>query len=317
MRGAAVWPAALLLCCAAVAAVGAVRAGPEPEPVSAGDVVWRADGSRPLHEEWASLATEPDCGVSTSTAQGSARVRLVDDPTSPSPLGRYYRIAVRTDDRCYGSRAEVAQGNPVSAPQEGRPDRLFRQGEERWISFAHRLADDYPLHDRGWSLVHQWKQTASHGGENGYPVLSFVASDGVYRMWGPGYSEREQENPPTGRHGSWGQDFSSDPSLGSWHLFTLHCRWSPDPEVGFVELHGDLGDGRGWRTLVPRVQVATMKLDDVDGSGDPIPVHARMGIYRDEDVPGGTHVDYAGYTVARTRQAAERAAFRADLRPPG
>ncbi len=280
-----------------------------------GVVVWRADTSLPLEQEWASLGTATECAVITRTAQTSQRISRLTDASSPSPTGRLYRATVLGGDVCYGSRAELGQGNPVKTFTDGTGDRLFRAGADHWISFAHRLAPSYPVDDSRWSLIHQWKQTAAYGGPDGNPVLSMLAFRGRYRMWGPGYSELHGQNPPTGAYGSWGVDFAVAPTVGRWHLFTMHVVWSPDPAVGYVELLGDLGDGQGWRTLITGRHVATMKINDSGGAGETIPTHARIGNYRDDTYTVSTAVDYAGYTVATTRAAAEASAFRTELRP--
>lgn len=278
-----------------------------------GRLVWAGDASRPVEEEWASLATATECAVVTRPGQQSQRVAQLPDASSPSPTGRLYRLEVRASDECYSQRAELGQGNPVKRFSEG--DRLFREGESRWISFAHRLPASYPLGEAKWSLLHQWKQTASFGGEKGYPILSMTAYRDRYRLWGPGWSELQEQNPPTGAYGSWGVDFAQSPSKERWHLFSMHVVWSPDPAVGYVALYGDLADGRGWRTLVPGRHVATMKRNDEGGAGEAIPVHARTGVYRDGDHTGDTSLDVAGYAVGSTRTASEARAFRPELRP--
>lgn len=290
---------------------------PEPAPAAPGSVVWQADASRPIEQEWGAVSTAAECAVVTVPGFRSARIAQVTTADSPSPTGRFYRATVAGADRCYGARAEMANGNPVRQFDDGTGERLFLEGQESWISFASRLAPDYPIDGRSWSLIHQWKQTAKYGGPDGNPVLSLVAYGGKYRMWGPGYSELHQQNPPTGAYGSWGADVASNPSLDQWHLFTMHVRWSPDPAKGYVALYGDLADGQGWRTLISGRNVSTMKVNDSGGSGETIPTHARAGIYRSESYTEGTHVDVAGYTVATSRAAAEAGAFRPGLRSAG
>jgi hypothetical protein len=285
------------------------------EPSPSGSVVWRADGGGALEDDWGSLATATECSVVTKAGQTSERVSRLAGADSPSPVGRFYRAQVKPTDVCYGSRAELGQGNPVKPFSDGTGDRLFREGEDHWISFASRLAPNYPINASRWSLIFQWKQTAKYGGPDGNPILSMVAYNGKYRMWGPGFSELNQQNPPTGAYGSWEQDFATNPSLDQWHLFTMHVKWSPDPTKGYVELLGDLADGRGWRTLISGRNVATMKINDSGGNGETIPNHARAGIYRDERHATDTFLDVASYTVATTRQAAEATAFRPELRP--
>lgn len=279
-----------------------------------GKIVWKADASAPMEAEWSSLGTHTECAVVTMPGQTSQRFSQVAE-TNPSPTGRFYRGNILNADNCYNSRAELGQGNPVKTFTDGTGDRIFREGEDRWISFAHRLAPNYPINNTKWALLHQWKQTATYGGPYGNPILSMNAYNGKYRMWGPGYSELNEQNPPTGQFGSWGVDFAMNPSLDSWHLFTMHVKWSPDPSKGYVELFGNLSDGKGWRTLITGRNVATMKINDEGGSGEPIPTYARTGIYRNETYIDNTYLDISGYTVGTTRSTTESNAFRAEFQP--
>jgi hypothetical protein len=89
-----------------------------------------------------------------------------------------------------------------------------------------------------------------------------------------------------------------------WLRFVMHTRWSTGPD-GFVELYGDLADGLGLRQLMPRHQRWTLKLGE---DGGPVNVGWRFGQYR-RGVPGNSTVYFDGMSVARTRAAAEAAAF--------
>jgi len=62
---------------------------------------------------------------------------------------------------------------------------------------------------------------------------------------------------------------------GRWMKLTWHIVFSADPAVGSVEVFGDLADGAGMRTLVPRRARATMKYL---ATGAVDPAHLRVGI---------------------------------------
>jgi hypothetical protein len=73
--------------------------------------------------------------------------------------------------------------------------------------------------------------------------------------------------------------------------------------VGFLEIYGNLGDGRGMRQLMPLTVMSTMKIDP--NTGQTINSHPRWGVYRNSTIAGTATAYYDGYTVATTRAAAE------------
>jgi hypothetical protein len=88
-----------------------------------------------------------------------------------------------------------------------------------------------------------------------------------------------------------------------WASFTFHVRFSSDPNVGFLEIYGDLGDGLGMRQLMPMTVMSTMKIHPITGQA--ITSHARWGVYRNSTISGTATAYFDGFTVARTRAAAE------------
>lgn len=234
-----------------------------------GKVLWTADASRPWNQEWASWSCENQQRFSQVTWEGL----------------RAYRFEVRDGDDSYGERCELGQGNPTAA---GFP--LFHEGEERWISWRVWLPNDLPVDTNHWQVVAQWKQLGSLG----CPALAMHVHYGQFTL-----------------DSNSSDDQWSDPAVGPairnrWVQFTLHVKFSPNPAVGFVELYGDL-DGRGQKLLLPLHHIYTMKVDP--STGETVPSHARIGIYRDPEIQGTSHIYYAGYTVATTKQAAEQSAF--------
>jgi hypothetical protein len=279
---------------------------PAAAQAAAPGTVWTADASQPMGSEWASLATQTECGIATTAQQTSKRVSVVSDTSSPSPTGRYYRTSITDGDICYSERSEIAQGNPVKWT-----DRLFSNGQDRWISFAVRLAPNFPTNAARWQTLAQWKQTSQYGGEDGSPVLAMEQWGGQWRINHTSWDERDQWNASQGSH-----SHAFAPAVaGRWVKFSMHVVFAASKSSGVFELYGDMGDGRGWRTLVPFERTPTLKLDTVGTSraatNTPIPSHTRIGIYRDAaSYSANTYADYAGFNAATTRAAAEANAFK-------
>lgn len=279
----------------AVAATGAVAAlvldgpgsEPPPRPAEAAQTVWTAGGERPLAREWAELSTADVCARTTSPGTASSRVQRV---RAPAVQGEYaYRVRLRDGDRCYGERAEVGQANPT---KDGFGDRLFRPGDERWIAWRIRLTPGFPTGTSRWQAVTQFKQL----GGLGSPVLEFDVRRDAWELIA------QPARPGGGSTRRWRLGRAV---TGRWVEFVLHVRFSADRGAGFVELHGDLADGRGYRRLLRRRRTATLKVDPERGV---VPSHARIGIYRDEAISGPAELHFDGFTVARTAQAARRGA---------
>ncbi len=244
-------------------------------PVGSAEVLWTAGAERPVAQEFASSSCEdPD------------RIRRV---SAPGASGLAYRLEVRDGDDAYGERCELAQGNPT---RPGFP--LHHEGDDRWIAWRVYLPSSYPTaYDGSWNVTNQWKQL----GALGTPALSMETRYGRWRLMSS--ASNRDANRTFAR---W-----SGPALRErWVRFTLHVRFSPRADVGFVELYGDLDGSGRQRLLLPRTPTWTMK---VDGRGRTVPSHTRIGPYRDSRISGRTHVLYDDYTVATSRRSAEEAAF--------
>jgi len=263
-----------------------------PLPAGAPNVIWRADGETSLVEEWASYSTADRCSVVTSPERPSALFTRVSRPRAQGAFA--YRSVARDDDICYeGERAEIAQGNPHK-PALG--DRLFHEGDERWISWQVRLGRGFPIDVSTWQLLMQLKQIGGFGP----PALGLEVREGHWVLFNSSNS---------GRRTTGGELWSSRSRAmrGLWVRLTLRVRFSPDPRRGFVELFGDLRDGAGYQRLLRRTATATMKIDP--RTRETIDSHTRLGIYRDPRIEGRAEAWFDGYTVARTRAAAEGNAF--------
>jgi hypothetical protein len=212
--------------------------------------------------------------------------------TDPVAQGRYaYAITAAHGDECNGERAELGQGNPSRA---GFADRLFNAGDERFISFQVRLASNFDVKVDAWRVIAQFHQA---GGELGTPPLALQVTGGDFVLY-----EGDANVDSGGTIPIW----RAHAQQGRWVKFTLHVKFSPDPATGLVELWGNPAGGPV-QLLLPRTRTYTMKKD---ARGAAVPLHARIGIYRDPAAGFGTETAYFdGYTVATSRAAAEANAF--------
>ena len=252
-----------------------------------GDVIWRGDAEQPLVQQWAEYSTGPHCAQTSDLVSRDSRVRR----TRSSAQGRFaYRSVITDGTDCYGERSEIGQALPSRG--SFTEARLFRDGDRRWISFQIRLGPRFPVGTRHWNVVAQWKQLAVAGVPR-TPVLALEVRDRTYLL--------DNTGPAGG---------TSIPLAAAttrrWTRFTLHVRFSPDPAVGFAEIWSDSGGGR-LRPVLRRTPMSTLGRSS---DGAPVPSAARIGIYRNPRIDGSAQVLYDGYTVARTRKAAEANAFR-------
>src|SRR3954447_26042004 len=234
-----------------------------------------ADAEHALGREWANYS-----------CADRSRVKRVQSPAAQG--NRAYELAIRDGDNSYGERCEIGMGNP------GKPGfPLFEEGDERWISFQVYLPDDYPIDTPDWQLFFQIHQQ----GDGGCPPISLGVEDGKFKLF---KSARNTYVLDT-------RELWSGPAQRNrWVTFTLHIKNSTDPNVGFVELFGDL-DGSGVKTLLEKTATHTMTKDPRGGGA--MTNHARVGIYRDPDIRGNSHVLFDGFTISPDRDSAEQVAF--------
>jgi hypothetical protein len=264
--------------------------GPRPGPDR---VVWKADAERPIDREWASMRAEA-VGPSpcTNAFPSEALTPRIRRSSTVVAQGRYsYAITAVHGDQCDGERAELAQGNPQ---RDGFANRVFNAGDDRYISFQVLLGRDLDLAAPSWRLIAQLHQA----GNLGTPALSLNVEEGRFVLYRSDANVESFDTVPV---------WEAAASKGRWVKFTMHVRFSSDQAEGFVELWGNPAGGEVV-PLLGRFPMATMKKD---ASGTTVPDHARIGIFRNEAVRFGTEtVYYDGFTVATSRRAAERNAFR-------
>ena len=274
---------ALLAIVLAAAGLVLVFAERSSDPTGGNEqVVWIADAERPMEEEWAAWS-----------AESLDRLERVEEPRAQGAAA--YRFELEDDDDAFGERAELGTGNGEVFAGQIR-DKLFLEGQERWIAWQTYLPEDFPIDTSDWHILHQLKCTGGGG-----PSVAIEARDGKWRLKTGADNQRSNSR----QLDRW--ESADEARRERWVKFTLHVRFSPDSSVGFVELYGDL-DGGGVVPLMPRLATPTMKYED--DSSEVIPTMARIGIYRDPESSDDEHVYHDGYTVARTRAAAEANAFR-------
>jgi hypothetical protein len=249
----------------------------------------RVQALPPLHKAWASYIERGAGGRVTTSMSAPARIRHVTLDGE-----RAYALTIRASDRDRytptAQRTELAQGNPSKPFADG--DRKMRAGEERWITEQIWIPAAAPTGDTGYGFyaLNQFKVDGSGGPAAG---MSFENDRLIV------------DRASSRAYGSTGQtDLWSSPVVRREHWLKLiwHVRWSLG-NWGLIELFGDLGDGLGYRQLMPRYNGWTLKYG-IDGA--PGVVHPRIGIYRraiDED----TTIYFARYSVATSRTAAEAA----------
>jgi hypothetical protein len=259
-----------------------------PTPTSA-DVVWTAGAEKPIDQEWAELSTDDNCAVVTYPGIVDARITRVSSPVNTGAFS--YKATVVDGDACYGERAEGGQGNPT---RQDMLDRIFRSGEERWISFDVMLDPSVSLNPGTWQTFMQLKQMGSWGS----PIMELSVNTNQWLL------HRTTNNPNNQFPSGFQRTFPLGPAQHNvWASFTFHVRFSSDPNVGFLEIYGDLGDGLGMRQLMPMTVMSTMKIHPITGQA--INSHARWGVYRNSTISGTATAYFDGFTVARTRAAAE------------
>jgi Polysaccharide lyase len=284
-----------LLCTALLLAVLAPSDAPAPVRsghARSGVILWKADAESAMTSEWASnssvpVAASPPRPDPSRIAQSAFRAQGK----------KSYRFKLRDGDDSYGERAELGQAMPSLSRYSGR---LFRAGQERWIAMQYYFPTTWPTDDT-WQTVMQIKPITPGGGG---PSVGFDAGRNRLRFYGN--DNTWGSTAGAARDGAGPLTAGSYPiTKGRWIKLTWHVVFSADPKVGSLEVFGDLADGRGMRTLVPRRGRATMKY--LDGAMDP--VHLRVGIYRDPTMTASVKLYVDGLTVATTRAAAEANAY--------
>lgn len=216
-------------------------ATPAPAPPApAGSLLFVADAETGDASQW--------CFVHSAVPVGTV--------TSPVRAGQYaFKAEVQDGAIIYDSeRSEYANG-----PGDCSGHR-FREGDETWTAVSILPQEDFPVFSH-WSLIVQWKEPFG-----GTPSQQINLQDDVLAIVGAG-----SINPrPRFNFGII--------QRGAWTDLLIHHKWSPDSNVGFVEVfvNGQLA--------LPLTNTKTMENSN--------PLFLSVGHYRDLAPTTGTSVLY-------------------------
>jgi hypothetical protein len=280
-----------------------------PPPTVTGTVLWKADASQPVYDEWAEISTPSFCPPAQTSPQSVAD-QSAGRETTVVPTGHAAAYGFTVSSLlCAGDnrRSELGEANP---PKPGFDNRLFQPGDDRWISFQILLGSDFPLAPKTtdgsdpWQVIAQFKQLGA-----GIPVLTMHVEGGkigLYKSNTDNVSTATRDVPQIDANGV----AARVPVVANrWLQFTLHIRFSSSPSTGLIEWYGN-PDGAGMRRLWPSTAAPFYGYTMItSSSGSTVLSHSRIGIYRNKMISGTAHDYWAGYTVATTRSAAEASAF--------
>ncbi|WP_158228230.1 polysaccharide lyase [Pseudonocardia sp. MH-G8] len=177
---------------------------------------------------------------------------------------------------CCGSRNEIEPKFREMVP-----------GDDLWFAFSTFLAEGFPTTYSEFQTIMQFKQNF-----DGSPPLELSVQDGAFLIEG-GYG-----------HPDGPQVFSKpvgDAVTGRWHDWLLHVKFSPDPDVGYVEVWRD------GQLALPRFapETGTMYTNPDDGSARS---SVKMGYYRDRSIDSVGRIVFDEWRIGTSRGAVGREA---------
>lgn len=283
----------------AVAAACAFALLAIPTAAAPAATLYDANASNPFADEWvAGNAFDVNRGEGTRSDEPafatSTRITRVTSPTPPAPHAYAWQTTVADGDADFhgdgNQRTEMGMGNPPRPMPDG-VDREQHQGDVRFIAYNVYIPASFT--SGSWCALNQNKG----GGSSGNGPLSLYFWNGRLDL----RKSTSQETSSTSMESVYLTP--SEVPRDRWIRILIEVKWSTGSD-GYYALHGDIGDGRGFQTLVPQTPGWTLK--------NGISVHSRLGIYR--SAIGGTHsVYWAGFNVAATRADATSFAFGASL----
>lgn len=169
----------------------------------------------------------------------------------------------------YALKATVKQGDDPIDSSGNRNELVYMSNEAVGSEYYYRwrvmFASDFPSVDT-WQLFTQWH----HSGCCGSPPVEFFVKGEEIRL----------------TVNSSGTVWTTKLTRGVWHEFILHAKWSPDANVGFVELWHN-----GEKALAKR-KAATMYSGDKN--------YLKLGLYRSDTVSQTGVVYHDGFVQATT-----------------
>ncbi|HEX5763373.1 MAG TPA: polysaccharide lyase [Solirubrobacterales bacterium] len=172
---------------------------------------------------------------------GSDRISITSDPVRQGNYAARYEVRPGDNIGDTSTRAEV--GTWLEE----------REGEERYYRWYTYFTPSFPTnYPDEFVTFTQWRADDES------------ASYGSFMVWGDRIELRRD-----------GTRWSAPLTTGVWHKFVYHVKWSPDPNVGFIELWYDD------QLVMPRVHVQTM-----GGSpGNAVGNYVKQGLYKSDEIP--------------------------------
>jgi hypothetical protein len=226
--------------------------------------------------DWASIAETRVCA---QVATGSSVVWRGDFETGDR--SQWTRAQMVSADRLegvtsprregrYALKATVRQGDDPIKASGNRNELVYMSREPVNSEFYYRWstmwAPDYPI-EKTWQLFTQWH----HEGDTGSPPVEFFVYGEEIRLRIGGV------NGPT--------VWTTRLVRGEWQDFIFRVKWSPDPNVGFVELY------HNGRLVLPRRNIATQYRGQLN--------YLKIGLYRNSTISRTGVVYHDGWAQAR------------------
>lgn len=269
---------ALVAVAALVAGCGTDDPDPDPPlpPTGVPDLLWRGD------LETGDLSQFQD--TPWNTHGGAPPPEVVSDPELVRD-GRY-ALALTIPGVSNGEGITDDSRNEV----EPRIDEIS-EGDELWFGFSTRLGEDFPV-EQGWQVITQWK----NAGE-GSPPVELDISGGTWNVSG-GAGHPDDDVEPF-------SEVLAPAERGVWTDWVFRIKFSPDPEVGEIEVWKD------GELVLPtyRPESGTMypPVGGEDVPDEPMS-YLKTGYYRAAEISAPGTVYFDAWRVGTSAAAVERAA---------
>ena len=146
-----------------------------------------------------------------------SRLEDAPEPTVTRAIVRQGGYAGRFYVPAGGKRAEIKAGDSSNHVYK------FAEGDDRWFGFSTYLPAGFPLNQRGWQVLSQWKNDGT-----GAPPIELGIEWGGNRFAFTGGSG-DQEH----------QILVGPVTLGTWVDWVVHVRFSSRPSVGYYDVWRD------------------------------------------------------------------------------
>lgn len=261
-----------------------------------GTLIWKADGSRGLTDEWSAWSDdnltsgEPASPGALYTGWTHPNMSLEQTLGGVLPGKKSYRVYAPAGE----TRHELKMAHPVRSGFEGH---VFSEGQEVWISWATKMTL-LTKQSTGWWMINQFRHVNESGlTTGGSPHGLGMRSNSTYQ-W--------TSDPAIYAGAATTLDTGIPIVVGKTVKWTFHVKWSSNQSIGFMEVFAD--DGSGWKTVVPKRMQATLLFNSSTGKSGKN--HMRFGVYRADSLSSYPAESLmAGLNVASTRALAEYIAF--------